>query len=271
MPKVYSAGDQVTAADFNAVIKVAGLYAVDASGTDAYVFTPSPSIGSYADGDVFRGRIATANTGPATVNISGIGAKPLVKMYNIPLVTNDLRAGMAISFQYDSVNDSFQLLTPVAGPDSYAGSFNYSRTMDGTAVNDDLSVDCGFQPSVIEMVYYVQGHTSATETAAYAVEAGTGIWYGTTLVGKHMFVSTSNAGGSDATVITSTRISPSDLVDTTNPTAGTTSGSNSGAVKATLSVQSISSTGFVIRRRTESLGGGGSSIARIAVTYRAWR
>jgi len=54
-------------------------YAVDSVGTDAYAITPTPAIASYTAGQVFTFKAGTANTGPATLNVSGLGAKIIKK------------------------------------------------------------------------------------------------------------------------------------------------------------------------------------------------
>lgn len=172
MPKVYSVGDQVTAADFNAVIKVAGLYAVDSSGSDAYVFAPSPAIGSYADGDVFTGKVGTANTGAATVNINSVGAKALKKNYNEALTTGDLVAGQQIIFQYDGTNDCFQLLSQLK-PQHYVGDLGQTANSAAilTSTQDiSLSVDLGFVPRHFSA--FISGDAAANRQFDYGSNAG---------------------------------------------------------------------------------------------------
>jgi len=54
-------------------------YAVDSAGTDAYAITPSPAITAYSAGLQSTFKAGTLNTGAATLNISGLGAKIIKK------------------------------------------------------------------------------------------------------------------------------------------------------------------------------------------------
>lgn len=91
-------------------------YAADSVGTDAYAITLAPAIASYAAGMAFRIKLGTANTGAATLNINALGAKTIKKGYNSDLATGDLLANHIIEVAYDAVNDTFQLLSPIASP-----------------------------------------------------------------------------------------------------------------------------------------------------------
>ncbi len=88
-------------------------YAADAGSTDAYAITLSPVPATYATGMQFTFKANTLNTGAATLNVNGLGAKALVKNFNSPLVTGDILAGQDVSVLYDGTN--FQLLSPSAG------------------------------------------------------------------------------------------------------------------------------------------------------------
>lgn len=273
MPKVYAAGDQVTASDINAIVKTTGLYAVDSVGTDAYAITVSPVCGAYADGDVFRFRAGTANTGAATLAVSGLAAKAIKKNYNVALATGDILAGQMVTVQFDGPNDSFQMISTPAGPQTASGSFLYNRTSDSTNFNDDLTCTTGFLPSVIELQFMIQGHFSATETAHYAITAGIVTYNGTTQVGILRFINNYDSGNTDnlAPTYAAYSMDSTSFTDTTSPSAGSSSEVNSGAVKMVLSVFSVSSTGFVIRRRSEAGAGGGTNVARAAVVWKAWQ
>lgn len=109
MPKEYIAGEQLPAADANAIVKVAGLYAASSAGNDTYAITVSPAPDSYATGDVWRFKADVANTGAATLNVNGLGAKTIKKNVTEDLVTNDIKANEIVEVIYDGTN--FQLVT----------------------------------------------------------------------------------------------------------------------------------------------------------------
>lgn len=268
MPKVYAAGDQVTASDINAIVKTTGLYAVDAVGTDAYAITVSPVCGAYADGDVFRFRAGTANTGAATLAVSGLTAKAIVKNYNVALATGDILAGQMVTVQYDGPNDSFQMISPASGPVSAAGSGSYSGTGTNATVNSDDTIVCGFQPSVIELNFYIQGHDAATSSAHYKAKAGIATYSGTTLNGILDLNAGVDQGTSEGLAIGAFLLNYTDLTSSTAITAGEAAGS--GAVRLTITIASVSSTGFVIRR-AKTADETNASTARTTYTWKAFR
>ncbi len=113
MPKIYTAGTAVSASDFNAVIKVAGLYGASAAGTDTYAITCSPVPGSLVAGDVFRFKADVGNTGAATLNVNGLGAIAIKKNVSEPLATGDILAGQFVEVSYDGTN--FQIARSPVG------------------------------------------------------------------------------------------------------------------------------------------------------------
>lgn len=84
-------------------------YAVDSVGTDAYAITPTPAITAYTAGQIITFKAGTANTGSATLNVSGLGAKTITKNVTDALVTGDILAGQIITVEYDGTN--MQLLS----------------------------------------------------------------------------------------------------------------------------------------------------------------
>jgi len=90
------------------------IYAADSVGSDAYAITLVPALAAYATGLVVNFKAGTANTGAATININGLGAKAIVKNYNEALVTGDILSGQIVQVAYDVTGDNFQMLSPVA-------------------------------------------------------------------------------------------------------------------------------------------------------------
>lgn len=86
-----------------------GQYAADAGSSDSYAITLSPAPTSYFTGMVVRFKANTANTGAATLNVNGLGAKTIKIEYNSDLVTGDIKANQIVTVMYDGTN--FQMLS----------------------------------------------------------------------------------------------------------------------------------------------------------------
>lgn len=87
-------------------------YGVDAGSNDTYVATITPAPSAYVTGAMYVLKAATANTGAASVNFNGLGAKTIVKAVNTTLANNDILAGMLCLLIYDGTN--MVLLNPRA-------------------------------------------------------------------------------------------------------------------------------------------------------------
>lgn len=92
---------------------------------NAYVVTLSPALLAYDSGTVVSYLANFSNTGAATVNVNGLGAKSIVNLNNQALVANDIVNGALVSLQYDGT--SFRILNPSRLP-------KVSMTVDGTNV-----------------------------------------------------------------------------------------------------------------------------------------
>lgn len=90
-------------------------YAVDAAGSDAYAITITPAITAYVAGQVFTFKAGTANTGAATLNVSGLGAKTIKKDASTDLATGDILSGQIVVVVYDSVTDTMKVVSSLAG------------------------------------------------------------------------------------------------------------------------------------------------------------
>ncbi|MFA5080309.1 MAG: hypothetical protein WC472_01650 [Candidatus Paceibacterota bacterium] len=127
MPFEKTSGSALSVAEFNATIKVAGLYAVTTGSANAYVLTVSPVPATLITGDVFRFKANFSNTSSATLNVNGLGAKAIKKNYNQNLEIGDIESGQLVTVMYDGTN--FQLLSPF-------GSNNYIKNLIiGEAIN----------------------------------------------------------------------------------------------------------------------------------------
>ena len=78
------------------------------SGTDTITGTANPALTAYAVGQSFKFLPAATNTGAATINISALGAKSIVKNGSTALSAGDLVSGSLTQIVYDGTN--FQLI-----------------------------------------------------------------------------------------------------------------------------------------------------------------
>ena len=109
--------------DLNDVLK--RNYAADAGSTDSYAATLSPVPAAYVTGAQYRFKANTANTGAATINFNGLGAKTIVKVaggMSTALATNDIRAGQWVDVVYDGTNMQMQSTLGNAG--SFSGIYS---------------------------------------------------------------------------------------------------------------------------------------------------
>lgn len=82
--------------------------AVTASGTDTYTAGTTPALTAYTTNDRFYVKFTNANTGAATLNIDGLGAKALKKQGTTALSSGDIAAGQIVELVYDGTN--FQIV-----------------------------------------------------------------------------------------------------------------------------------------------------------------
>jgi len=131
-------------------------YAADAGSTDTYAVTLSPVPTAYTNGMLVNFKANTVNTGAATLNVNGLGAKSIVKNYNLALANGDIKANMIVSVIYDGTN--FQLLSPVTP--GYASGVT-TRVMDATSGAVTIAHGLGAAPRRIRF----RGFFGTTDTS----------------------------------------------------------------------------------------------------------
>lgn len=85
-------------------IPAVAIYGASAAGSDTYAVTYTPTLTAYETGAIYTFKADVGNTGTATLNIDGLGAKSLKKYNNTDLSTDDLAAGALVVCQYDGTN-----------------------------------------------------------------------------------------------------------------------------------------------------------------------
>lgn len=114
-------------------------YCESAAGNDTYACSLSPAIVGYVTGGIYHFKADVANTGAATLNLNGLGAKTIKKVaggVTTDLADNDIRAGQLVAVIYDGTN--LQMLSQLGN--AGGGAINTHRvraTKDATqSVND---------------------------------------------------------------------------------------------------------------------------------------
>lgn len=109
-------------------------YDEDVVGTDSYAITVNGII-ELEDGAEFRLKVATSNTGAATLNVNGLGAKTIKRRFNQDFVTGDILAGQIIEVVYDADTDTFQMLSMLA---TEPASLDLATSPEALAGTDDI-------------------------------------------------------------------------------------------------------------------------------------
>lgn len=97
-----------TASETDIELQNSGKFSGTAAGTNTYTISFTPAITSYVSGQRFFVIFTNANTGAATINVNGLGAKALTKNGATALKTGDIKAGQAYAIFYDGTR--FQIL-----------------------------------------------------------------------------------------------------------------------------------------------------------------
>lgn len=139
----------------------ASFYGVDGGGTDAYAATLSPVPASYTAGMMVHFKANTANTGAATLNVNGLGARAIKKQGGVDLATGDIAAGQVQTVIYDGTN--FQVIG--AERSLLRQSLNAGRLEFSSASQLRLNAFAGQYLDVNEEAILLDGSTAACQLA----------------------------------------------------------------------------------------------------------
>lgn len=132
--------DYASAAD---VIDQHLTFYVDSGSADAYVVTPSPSIGAYAEGQRLVFRATNANTGASTLNANGLGAIAIQTPEGVALTAGMIIDGGYYEVVYDAnaAPDRWVLMSPTSIAErSIASQAQAEAETDNTTIMTPLRV-----------------------------------------------------------------------------------------------------------------------------------
>jgi len=120
------------------------VYAGTSSGSsNAYAITPSPAVTALVDGQVYSFIANHASTGAATLNVSGLGAKPFVLADGTSAITTgSIVLNQPVDARYIAGSDNFRLIS-AAGVQPVSSGGTGASTVAGARTNlglGDLAV-----------------------------------------------------------------------------------------------------------------------------------
>jgi hypothetical protein len=131
----------VQAARINGNLVVTGSenYCLDTGSVNAYACNLLYTITSYVTGATYRVKLASTNTGAATVNLNAVGTRPIRKFVLGALVdvtAGDLCAGEVLELKYDGTAVAMQLVNPPCDAPAIPGDVtsNTATSVDGEAM-----------------------------------------------------------------------------------------------------------------------------------------
>ncbi|MBX6367960.1 MAG: hypothetical protein IRZ04_08260 [Rhodospirillales bacterium] len=164
--------------------RINGAYVSTGAG-NAYDLSPAVALSAYVAGERYSFRANMANTGPATLNISGLGAKAIKKMTGsgkADLDAGDIQNGQPVTVEYDGTD--LVMVTPtattaaIARTDS-ANVFTADQTIrksdDGAVGGPVLQLDrVSGSPAANDSLGRIlfTGRDSAGDSTAYALMSG---------------------------------------------------------------------------------------------------
>lgn len=116
-------------------------FVISTSGTDTYTATLSPAITSYVNGQRVYLKFTNANTGAATINLNGLGAKSIKKSGGTDLAAGDISANQILCLVYDGTN--FQVVGGGGGGTSLTDPLLFKGAIDCSANPNYPAADAG--------------------------------------------------------------------------------------------------------------------------------
>jgi len=138
-------------------------YAVDTGSGNTYVITLSPALTAHVAGMPIVFKATHANTGAATLNVNGLGAKSLKKYGANNLEAGDIVSGQIVTVIYDG---TYYQVAPV--PKAPYGPLNYAVTT-GTETAYALSLSPPLASNIEGLPIFFKAHVANTGAATLNV------------------------------------------------------------------------------------------------------
>ncbi|KEQ05759.1 hypothetical protein GV67_04225 [Pseudorhizobium pelagicum] len=164
-----------------------------AGGTaNALTVALTPVLLAYTAGLPVRVRATADNTGAATLNINGLGAKAVVTPTNTALLAGDIKNGMILNLFFDPVLDKF--VFPAAASAVRQVTPSYMTFSSGSiTLSDSVLTNINLAAAVQKF----SGGTTISTTSMTIGTADAGLWQ----LGVSAFINDASAGGSVASFV----------------------------------------------------------------------
>ena len=140
----------------NDYVRVPG-YAATSGSANNYTVTLNPAPTSYTDGMCVAVKINTTNTGASTLNVNGLGAKPIKKPNGNDVAAGNLKAGSIYTLRYNATTGNFIL-------QGEGGDFSVGDTITETRL---LPVSGGMGAEIWANTDVAYGYSIAVDSAGY--------------------------------------------------------------------------------------------------------
>jgi hypothetical protein len=158
-------------ADFNRIeenIRILGEYKRapgygTATGTNAKTITLDPSPTSYYDGLCFAFKNNEQNTGPVTINVNGLGARPIKKPNGNDIAAGNLKAGSIYTVRYNGTNFILQ------GEGGEYGTAQASDVLTGKTIGTENGIVTGTMPNHGSKTFTPNDTTQTSGAGYYSV------------------------------------------------------------------------------------------------------
>jgi hypothetical protein len=134
------------------------------TGTDTLTGTLTPALSAYATGNKFSFIAVNTNTGAATINLNGLGAKNITKSGTTALIAGDIVSGQVYPIEYDGTR--FQLINPSTSSGVSSITFGSTGLTPSTATSGAVTV--------AGTLAVTNGGTGATTLAGASIVTYTG-------------------------------------------------------------------------------------------------
>jgi hypothetical protein len=202
-------------------------YAVSTGSANAYVLTLSPALGALIVGQPIYFMANHTNTGAATLDCNGLGAKTIKKNFNYDLAADDIKSGQIVVAIYDGTNYQVSISTTATMITENFKNLSFTATVaaGSKAIVLTLLGEDGNAPSATNKPSIKYRATTLTDTKPVTVDStaattltipnGATLGFTANETGRFYVFSANNAGVNAITVARTADIWPeSNLVTT---------------------------------------------------------